>query len=160
MVLALDFGSELFHYYVLRWPCILSKKSLKMPKGVIRIRKSKKNRQHKKKKCKRTNNDTQNTTQKTKDRATRTPLKIRDKLRCSAWVSSSCSTSVTRRVNPVTNPVISHEWGKDRKCLRQVEHIHGHLWHIYSITVHQVMVVTVRLSKWWFQLNQEVLLIQ
>jgi hypothetical protein len=36
-------------------------------KGVIRIRKSKKNRQHKKKKCKRTNNDTQNTTQKTKD---------------------------------------------------------------------------------------------
>jgi hypothetical protein len=30
-------------------------------------------------------------------------------------VSSSCSISVTRRVNLVTNPVISHEWGKDRE---------------------------------------------
>jgi hypothetical protein len=38
-------------------------------KGVIRIRKSKKNRQHnrEKKKYKRTNNDLQSTTQKTKD---------------------------------------------------------------------------------------------
>ena len=62
MVLALDFGSKLFHYYVLRWPCILSKKSLKMPKTVLRIRISKKNRQHnvQKKKYKRTNNDLQN----------------------------------------------------------------------------------------------------
>jgi hypothetical protein len=30
-------------------------------------------------------------------------------------VSSSCSTSDTRRVNLVTNTVISHEWGKDRE---------------------------------------------
>jgi hypothetical protein len=46
-------------------------------KGVIRIRKSKKDRQHngQKKKDKRTNNDLQNTTHKPKDRATRTPLK-------------------------------------------------------------------------------------
>jgi hypothetical protein len=29
------------------------------------------------------------------------------------------------------------------KCLRQVEHIRGHLWHSYSIAVNQVMVVTV-----------------
>ena len=45
-------------------------------KGIIRIRKSKKNRQHndQKKKDKITNNDLQNTTQKTKDRAPRTPL--------------------------------------------------------------------------------------
>jgi len=44
-----------------------SKKSLKIPKGVIRIRKSKKNRQHnnQKKKVKRTNNDLQNNTYKT-----------------------------------------------------------------------------------------------
>ena len=35
------------------------------------------------------------------------------------------------------------------KCLRQVKHTHGHLWHKYSITVNQVMVVTVQLSKWW-----------
>jgi hypothetical protein len=52
-------------------------------KGVIRIHKSKKNRQHngQKRKYKRTNNDIQNTTQKTKDRVTRIPLKIRGELR-------------------------------------------------------------------------------
>jgi hypothetical protein len=46
-------------------------------KGVIRIRKSKKNRQHngQKKNDKRTSNNLQNTAHKTKDRITRTPLK-------------------------------------------------------------------------------------
>ena len=48
-------------------------------------------------------------TYKTKDRVTRIPLKTGGKLRCSGRVSSSCSTSGTRRVNPSTNPVISHE---------------------------------------------------
>ena len=47
-------------------------------------------------------------THQTKDRVTRTQLKT-------GRVSSSCSTSGTRRVNLVTNPVISHEWGKDRE---------------------------------------------
>jgi hypothetical protein len=54
-------------------------------------------------------------TYKTKDRVTRTPLKTRGELMCSGSVSSSCSTSGTRRINLVTNPVISHEWGKDRE---------------------------------------------
>jgi hypothetical protein len=49
-------------------------------------------------------------THKTKDRVTRTPLKTRGELTCSGRVSSSCSTSDTRRVNLVTNPVKSHEW--------------------------------------------------
>ena len=53
-------------------------------------------------------------THKTKDRATRSPLKTES---CSERLSSSCSTSCTRRVNLVTNPVISHEWGKDREVL-------------------------------------------
>jgi hypothetical protein len=46
-------------------------------KGIIRIRKSKNNRQHngQKKKDKRTNNDLQNISYKTKDRVTRIPLK-------------------------------------------------------------------------------------
>ena len=48
-------------------------------------------------------------TLKTKDRITRTTL------RCSGRVSSSCSTSDTRRVNLITNPVISRERGKDRE---------------------------------------------
>ena len=54
-------------------------------------------------------------TYKTKDRVTRTPLKTGVELRCSGRISSSCSTIDTRRVNLVTNPVISHEWGKDRQ---------------------------------------------
>jgi hypothetical protein len=37
------------------------------------------------------------------------PTKNRDELRCSGSVGSSCSTSGTRRVNLVTNPVISDE---------------------------------------------------
>jgi hypothetical protein len=35
--------------------------------------------------------------------------------RCSGRVSSSCSTSDTRRVTLITNPVISHERGKERE---------------------------------------------
>jgi hypothetical protein len=66
---------------------------LKIPKGAIRIRISKKNRQHngQKKKYKRTNNDLQKHTYKTKDRVTRTPLKTGGERRCSGRVSSSCS---------------------------------------------------------------------
>ena len=54
---------------------------------------------------------------KTKDRVTWTPLKFGGELGCSGRVSSSCSTSGTRRVNLITNPVhvISSEWGKDRE---------------------------------------------
>jgi hypothetical protein len=54
-------------------------------------------------------------TYRTKDRVARTPLKTGGELRCSRRVGSSCSTSGTRRVNLVTNPVISREWGKDRE---------------------------------------------
>jgi hypothetical protein len=52
---------------------------------------------------------------KTKDRVTRTPLKTGGELRYSGRVCSSCSTSGTRRVNLVTNPVISRKWGKDQE---------------------------------------------
>jgi hypothetical protein len=54
-------------------------------------------------------------THKTKDLLTRTSLKTRGELRCSGRVSSSCSTSGIRRVNLVTNPAVSHKWGKDRE---------------------------------------------
>jgi hypothetical protein len=52
-------------------------------------------------------------TYKTKDRETRTSLKTGGELGCSGRVGSSCSTNDDRRVNLVTNPVISHESGKD-----------------------------------------------
>ena len=51
----------------------------------------------------------------TKVRVTQTPLKSGGELKCSGRVSSSYSTSGIRRVNLVTNPVISREWGKDRE---------------------------------------------
>jgi hypothetical protein len=50
----------------------------------------------------------------TKDQVTRTPLKTGSEFRCSGRVSSSCSTSDTRRVNLATNPVISNEREKDK----------------------------------------------
>ncbi len=58
---------------------IATQEELEDTKGIIRIRKSKKNRQRnvQKKKDKRLNSDLQNITQKTKDRVTRTPLNIR-----------------------------------------------------------------------------------
>jgi hypothetical protein len=92
---------------------------------VIKIRKSK-DRQHNTQK----KNDKQrstNITQKTKDRETWTSLKTEGELitwyepRCSGRVSSSCSTSDTCRVILVTNPKISHEWGKDQKVLTTSE---------------------------------------
>jgi hypothetical protein len=82
--------------------------------GVIRMRKSKKDRRHNGQK-KKDRQRSSKYTHKTKDWVTRTPLKTGGELRCSGRVSSSCSTSGTRRVNLVTNPVVNHEWGKDRK---------------------------------------------
>jgi hypothetical protein len=61
--------------------------------GIIRMCKSKKNRQHngQKKKDKMTNNDLQiKSTHKTKDWVTRTPLKTGGELRCSRRVINSC----------------------------------------------------------------------
>ena len=86
-------------------------------KGLIRSRKSKKDRKYnnkRKKKTKRKNNVLQTIRPTTKDWATRTPLKSGGKLRYSWWVSSSCSTSDTHRVTLVRNQVINHEWGKNR----------------------------------------------
>jgi hypothetical protein len=54
---------------------------------------------------------------KSEDRVTQTPLKTGDELRRSGMVNRSSSTSGTRRVNLVTNPVISHERGKNREVL-------------------------------------------
>ena len=55
-------------------------------KGVIRIHKSKKDRQHSGQKEKKTNNDLQDITHTTKDRVTRTPIKTGGELMCSGRV--------------------------------------------------------------------------
>jgi hypothetical protein len=62
-------------------------------------------------------------THKTKDQVSRTPLKSGSELRFSGRLSSSCSTSGTRRVNLVTNPVISHERGKDLEVFTTSGHL-------------------------------------
>jgi hypothetical protein len=88
------------------------KKSLKIPKGypnpyieyeqTTQLPKEKKDKQRSTKHM-----------HKTKDRVTRTPLKTG----CSGRISSSCSTSGTRRINLVTNPVISmYSW---KNCIKQ-----------------------------------------
>ena len=54
-------------------------------------------------------------THKTIDRVTRTPLKSGGELRFSGRLGSSCSNNDTRPFSLVTNPVIRHEWGKERE---------------------------------------------
>jgi len=78
-------------------------------KGVIRIRLLKKNNTIAKRKVQKDKQRSTRHTHKTKDRVTQTPLKTGGELSCSGRVNSSCSTSGSRRVNLVTNPVISHE---------------------------------------------------
>jgi FlaA1/EpsC-like NDP-sugar epimerase len=77
-------------------------------KGGIRISKSKKNRQHNGQKKKDKQRSTKHT-HKTNDPVTRIIIRTGVELRCSGRVSSSCSTSGTRRVNLVINPVTRHE---------------------------------------------------
>jgi hypothetical protein len=92
-------------------------------KEVIIIRKSKKDRQHngQMKKGKKINNDLQNKHIQLKNNTN--PAKT-------GRVSSSCTTSGTHRINLVTNPVISHEWGKDREVLTTsgTYRYRGNLW--------------------------------
>ena len=90
-------------------------------------------------------------TYKTKDRVTRSPLKPGGELRCFGRVGSSCSTSGTSHVNLLTNPVISHEWGKDREVFTTSG---TYPWSFVTQIFHNgqpIMVATVKYSKWWLQ---------
>jgi hypothetical protein len=85
----------------------------------------------------------------------RSPTKDRAELRCSRRVCRSWSTSGTRRVNIVTNPIISREWVMDRAVLTISGTYRWSLWHWYFITVNQVMVVNITFSEWWLHLYQK-----
>jgi hypothetical protein len=52
---------------------------------------------------------------KTKNRVTQIPPQTEGERRCSGRVCSYCSISDTCHVSLIRNPVISHEWGKDRE---------------------------------------------
>ena len=118
---------------------------MKIPNGAIGIRISKKNRQHngQKKKVRKDKQRSTKHTYKTKDRVTRTPLETGGELRCSRRICSSCSTSGTRHVNLVTNPVINHEWGKDGEVLTTNKTCnHRKQITLYSIIFRNVTVVS------------------
>ena len=95
-------------------------------------------------------------THETKDRVTITLLKTGGELRCSGKGNSSCSTCDTRRVNLVTNQVISCERGKDREVFMtsktypwssviQIFHS-GHPSHGGDRKTFEVMTSTLQLS--------------
>ena len=90
-------------------------------------------------------------TYKAKGPVTEVPLKTGVNSR----VYRSWSTSGTRRVDIVTNPIISHEWAKDRDVLTISGTYRWSLWHFYSIPVNQVMTVKVTFSKWWLHLYRK-----
>jgi NACalpha-BTF3-like transcription factor len=84
--------------------CLRKMEEFEDTKGAIRIHISKKNRQHTGQK-KNVQTDKQRSTKHTY----KTLLITGGELRWSERESSSCSTIGTRRVNQVTNPVVSHE---------------------------------------------------
>ena len=68
-------------------------------------------------------------------------------------------------VTPVVSLLLQTWWyvmkeERTGKCLRQVEHILGHLWHRYIVTAYQVMLATITLLKGWLQVNQYEPLVQ
>jgi hypothetical protein len=78
----------------------MSKKSLKIPKGGNQnpYIEEEQTTQWPKEKVQTDKQRSTKHTHKTKDRVTRIPLKTEGEMRCSGRVSSSCSTSGTRRV--------------------------------------------------------------
>ena len=91
-----------------------NKKSLQIPKG--QSKSVYRTTQWPKEKVQKDKQLSTKHTYKTTDRVTRNPQKTGGELRCSGRVSSSCSTSVTRRVNLVPNPVICMNEESNRKC--------------------------------------------
>ena len=88
-------------------------------KGVMRSRKSKKEKQYNGvSKDKMTNNDLQNSTQKTKNLS-----KNRSEIICTRRVSSSCSTIGTYHVTLAKYQVISHERGKEDHIGLMIDYI-------------------------------------
>jgi hypothetical protein len=94
----------------------------------------------------------------------------RSGMRCTALCDKSCQWLATGRWFALGPPVSSPN-KIDRHDIieillkvafntikqaskRKTDHIHDHLWHRYfSVTVHQVMLVTLRHSKWLLKLN-------
>jgi outer membrane receptor for monomeric catechols len=80
-------------------------------------------------------------------------LKTGVEFSCSRWISSSFSTSGTCRVILATNPMRSHERGKeDRLCDNDTRKISVLIFYRYFAMIMQAMMH--KTLKWRFQLNQ------
>ena len=92
----------------------------------------------KKKKDKRTENDTENS------RSSSTNLTEHRGWTQLLW---QCKRSSYRNTL-VANPVIGNEWGNDRiKITTPHGHFRGHLWNRHSVTVNQVLVATINIRS-------------
>jgi hypothetical protein len=85
----------------------------------------------------------------------RSPTKERCELGCSRRVCRTWFISGTRRVNIVAYPILSRVWVNDHEVLSISGIYWWSLWHRYTISVNQVMLVTVTFSKWWLHLYQK-----
>ena len=110
-------GSFIYNYHTITittalWFCrlmVVGKKSLKIPKGNQNpYIEEEQTTQWRKEKVQKGKQRSTKHTYKTKDRVTRTPLKTGGELRYSGRVSSSRSTSGTRRVNLVMNTTFNN----------------------------------------------------
>jgi hypothetical protein len=119
-----------------------------------------KDRQHngQKKKVQKDKQRSTKHTHKTEARVTRTPLKKGSELKFFGRVSSSCSTSGTRRVNLATNPVISHEWGKDREVFTKIGKYPWssvtQVFHKSSKTNFHLWFISVKINSWQLGMDQ------
>jgi hypothetical protein len=137
-----------------------TKKRLKIPKGQSESFIEEHKAQWSKEKCTKGKTTIDKTYIWSKSSSNSNPIKDLGEFRCSRKACRSSSTSGTRRVNLVANPIISREYGNDQEVLPTNGTYRCSLWHRYFITVNHVMVVTVTFSKWWLQLYQKELLFQ
>jgi hypothetical protein len=111
-------------------------------------------------KRKRTNNDLQNITHKSKTRATRTPLKTGGELWCPGRISSSCSTSGTRCVTLVTNPVIKSWIMKEPESVYDKWNISVVICDRCSVTVNQAIIVYICCQTLMLDYNYRLVMIK
>jgi hypothetical protein len=62
--------------------------------------------------------------------------------------SGGRASSGTRHVALVSSRMLRNDEERNGLWLWQSEHIHGHLWHSYTVTINQDTEATVQLSKW------------
>jgi hypothetical protein len=103
------------------------------------------------KKTKRTTHDLQNNTHKTKDQVTRTPLKTGGELRCTGMVSSSCSTSGTRRVifsmkNIYASYHISFDFSSRQNVVVFFSTCVLHVWLVLTYVIYYTCMILEHLS--------------